>query len=232
MKKLRSKIILILTLTVILPIIPLSVLVYNLVNQSYRIGVNFQVEKAIKNGVDLSRELYNYQRKDLAKKLEAIETTPNLSASKGILAEKIKSSVDTMFWQIYSLQYFSPGREKVWDFGFTDRQFEPIDKLYFSQFQLPDQKDLIVSQRDKNLYTAIRKIEKEKKTKITKETKKEKEKVDKSKKTEEKKEEPKEEKKEKKSIKPKKKTTTKKPKTKTTKKATKAKTTKKKTSKK
>jgi nitrogen fixation/metabolism regulation signal transduction histidine kinase len=163
MKKLRSKIILILTLTVVLPIIPISVLVYNLVNQSYQIGVNFQVEKALKNGLDLSRELYNYQRKDLAKTLETIETTPNLSTSREILVEKIKSSADTMFWQFYSLQYFNASREKVWDFGFTDRDLEPIDKLYFSQFQLPDQKDLVVSQRDKNLYTAIRKIEKEKK---------------------------------------------------------------------
>jgi len=69
MKTIRSKLILILIVIVLLPLLPIVWLVNGLVQQSYRIGVNPQVEAALGSGVEYSRELYRIRKEHL---LEAL----------------------------------------------------------------------------------------------------------------------------------------------------------------
>jgi len=70
MKKIRSKITLVLFLIVLLPLIPISILVFNLINQSYRMGVNPQVQQALEDGLTFSKELYAWQRHQLSEDLD------------------------------------------------------------------------------------------------------------------------------------------------------------------
>ena len=72
MIRIRHKIILILLVVVLLPLIPISVLVYNLVNQSYQIGVNPQVQQALEQGVNSAWGLLREVENDLSKRVQRI----------------------------------------------------------------------------------------------------------------------------------------------------------------
>jgi len=72
MRKIRTKIIVVIFAAVLLPIIPLSVLVFNLVNQSYHVGVNPQVFQALENGLTFSKTIYDFQRNQLVGVLERL----------------------------------------------------------------------------------------------------------------------------------------------------------------
>lgn len=158
MKKIRSKIIFILILTVILPLIPISILVLDLVNQSYQIGVNPQVSDALENGLYFSKYLYNIQRRHLIEALEkvliSLSTSPDIPMTK-LSPDKLKIDVDTTYWQIYSLQLRDKDGKQIWIKTYGSFPEVSFDRLILSQFQFPNQKSVVVSDRQNNMFTAV-----------------------------------------------------------------------------
>ena len=106
MKKIRSKIILILILIVLLPLIPMSFLVYNLVNQSYHIGVNPRVGQAIEDGLDFSKKLYDRSRWELSQALERLSLKLTMINTEDFTTEPlllVDLKIDSSFWKVHSL---------------------------------------------------------------------------------------------------------------------------------
>lgn len=141
-----------LLVTVLLPVIPLSFLVYDLVNRSYRIGVNEQVEQAIENGLFFSKEMYNRQRDQLAAALG-----PYVQSAAAPPDEPFPN-MDTTYWNLLRFSYLNSQGEPYWQRVFTDGILPPIDRRILKQFQSPDQQQLVVSDRQGNRFTAVRKV--------------------------------------------------------------------------
>ncbi len=165
MKKIRSKIILILILIVLLPLIPMSFLVYNLVNQSYHIGVNPRVGKAIEDGLDFSKKLYDRSRWELSQALERLSSKLTMINTDDFTTEQllfVELKIDSSFWKVHSLMQLDELGNQIWIVHFdTTRRFT-FDKRILSQFQFPNQKNLVVSNRDNNIFTAVHLIEEKK----------------------------------------------------------------------
>ncbi|HQU72542.1 MAG TPA: hypothetical protein PLG66_09605, partial [Calditrichia bacterium] len=70
MGSLRTRLVIIFAAVAFLPMVPIAWLVYDLVEQSYQIGVNADVETALRQGVDFSRELYQQKREHLSDQLD------------------------------------------------------------------------------------------------------------------------------------------------------------------
>ena len=157
MKKLRNKIIFILLATVLLPLVPLSFIVYNLVNQSYHVGVNPKVGEAIEYGLSFSKDFYNLQRKELALALDRIAESPKLASAVGSLSLP-DLGVDTSVWKIRLVGLFDSQGNPLELKSFSSAEAEPIDPLIFRQFRTPEQKHLVASDREKNRFTAVRKV--------------------------------------------------------------------------
>lgn len=70
MKTLRSKIFLFVALLLLLPALPLSIFIMNLLDRSYRIGVNEQVESALDGALQISADYYQSIKTRLTTKIE------------------------------------------------------------------------------------------------------------------------------------------------------------------
>jgi nitrogen fixation/metabolism regulation signal transduction histidine kinase len=154
MKKIRTKIIVIILAAVLLPIIPLSVLVFNLINQSYHVGVNPQVAQALENGLAFSKSIYDFQRNRLVEALERLDKM-NLNQSQltGISAKTL--GLDSAFWSTTALSYLDSDGTAIWQKPFSDVSVTDFDNRFLKQFQSPAQRSLIVSDRKQNQFTAI-----------------------------------------------------------------------------
>jgi len=93
MKKLRNKIFIFVSLLLILPAIPLSYIISELLEKSYQIGVNERVENALEGALNISSDFYN-QQKELLK--EYIIFSKSISSNpiqiKNILSQKLPDS--------------------------------------------------------------------------------------------------------------------------------------------
>jgi len=96
MKTQRSKIFLFVALLLLLPALPLSILIMNLLDRSYRIGVNEKVESALDGGLKISAEYYQLRKTRLSALIEHITQTEKIAQddiSKPIQDEFPESSV-------------------------------------------------------------------------------------------------------------------------------------------
>jgi len=73
MKSLRSKFFLFICLLLIFPAIPLSVIILQLLDRSYHIGVNNRVESALDGALYISADFYQMQRNTLQNWLDQVE---------------------------------------------------------------------------------------------------------------------------------------------------------------
>ena len=73
MKSLRSKIFVFICLLLIFPAIPLSIFIMQLLEKSYRIGVNERVESALDGALQISTDLYQMHRDQLQKWIDKIQ---------------------------------------------------------------------------------------------------------------------------------------------------------------
>lgn len=154
MKKIRTKIIVIILAAVLLPMVPLSVLVYNLVNQSYQVGVNPQVAHALENGLAFSKTIYDFQRHQLVEALERLEKMDfDRSQLNGVSAKML--GLDSSFWEVKVLSLVNPDGNVVWQKNPGDTAASDFDSRFLRQFQSQDQRSLIVSNRKQNQFAAI-----------------------------------------------------------------------------
>ncbi len=89
MKTLRGKIFLFVSLLLLLPSLPLSYFVFQLLDKSYRIGVNERVESALDGALEISADFYQMHRLYLESLLNELIQNNHLTTEK--LAERIKA---------------------------------------------------------------------------------------------------------------------------------------------
>lgn len=159
MRKLRTKIIAVLILAVFLPVIPLSLLVSGLVNQSYRIGVNPQVAQALENGVFFSKALYDWQRRQLALLLEemAAQANPTIPGRVQRFLGAHPLLADSATWRILGAGYADAAGRIRWQRAAGIDSLPAVDPRLFSQVS-PSRPSLIVSDRRNNLFIALRRL--------------------------------------------------------------------------
>jgi len=160
MKKIRSKIILILSLIVFLPMIPISLMVYDLINQSYRMGVNNQVQQALETGLSFSKMMYDLQRNKLSEEVEQLsKLVPGgqIKVSRGL--ESVISDADSVYWIREGLLYYDAGGQEIWRITLDSSFNNSIDIRILKEVDASGKKRLIVSDRNENRYLAIQKLE-------------------------------------------------------------------------
>jgi nitrogen fixation/metabolism regulation signal transduction histidine kinase len=81
MKTLRSKIFLFVSLLLLLPALPLSIFIMQLLDQSYHIGVNERVETALDGGLEISASFYQLKKNRLQDLMDRVSNTINPSAA-------------------------------------------------------------------------------------------------------------------------------------------------------
>ncbi len=156
MKKIRSKITLVIVVIVVLPLIPISVLVFNLINQSFRMGVNPQVRQALENGLYFSKAHYDKQRVLLNQNLEKISflVDDELDDPESLKSELYKMT-DTTYWVLPSLQLTDEEGNELWRLPANISDPIVIDQRMINEAHRSEKKQLIVSDRRHNAYTAI-----------------------------------------------------------------------------
>jgi nitrogen fixation/metabolism regulation signal transduction histidine kinase len=157
MKKIRSQITLILFIIVFLPLIPTSVLVFNLINQSYRMGVNPQVQQALEHGLSFSKVLYDWQRNQLSKELDRYFSILQKRSGefKGSISEYVDKA-DTSYWIIRSLIHLDENGTELDRFDINEDDKISFDLRILREMQLANQNRMVVSDRRNNIYTALR----------------------------------------------------------------------------
>ena len=101
MKKLRNKIFLFVALLLILPAIPLSYIISELLEKSYQIGVNEKVENALEGALDISSDFYD-QQKELIREYAGKMTDSQLSFFLSSLLKR-KVSISSVRKQRYKM---------------------------------------------------------------------------------------------------------------------------------
>jgi nitrogen fixation/metabolism regulation signal transduction histidine kinase len=159
MKKIRSKIILILLLIGILPMVPISFMVYDLINQSYRMGVNTQVQEALDAGLSFSKKMYDFQRNQLSEDVDhlsqfVIQGRDRIKNE----AEQLFPGIGNQYWKKHALIYCLEDGQEIWRLPLDTSVYVPIDFRMLKEVSSSGKGRLIVSNRTDNLYTAIQKI--------------------------------------------------------------------------
>jgi nitrogen fixation/metabolism regulation signal transduction histidine kinase len=161
MRKIRSKIIFIFLCAVLLPLFPLSVLVYNLVNQSYRVGVNPRVEEALRNGLRFSKESYDYQRDNLVASLQRFSEIVTVDFEKKNVSTVLCLDIldlDTTFWHPQKLSFLSETGNVSWEIQFNKSHQEFFNPLILQEFKSLQQTQIVVSDRINNQFVALKKL--------------------------------------------------------------------------
>ena len=155
MKSLRSKIFLFICLLLIFPAIPLSVFIMQLLEKSYRIGVNERVETALDGALQISTDFYQMHRKQLQNCIDnilksTVSDTNKISEELNSLNPKIKyyfGSVDDPSPGIItylSIQKFRDENKKsvIWPDGEHTRLFAVVqlknDNILVIEYPLPE----------------------------------------------------------------------------------------------
>ncbi len=161
MKRLRTKIIITLLILVFIPLIPTSILVFQVVHQIYRIGVNPQIQGSLQQGINFSKMVYDLQRKDLLKTLDFMMHERDFYSLTDItrLAKLIPERVDTSYWRLHSLSLMNEQGEKISEYDYDTGAEKGIDPRILGEFQLTKRSGLVVSDRKANHFITILKCE-------------------------------------------------------------------------
>ncbi|MGP8329956.1 MAG: ATP-binding protein [Methanosarcinaceae archaeon] len=102
MKTLRSKIFVFVSLLIILPALPLSWFVFQLLDQSYQVGVNERVEAALKGGLEISADLYQMHKSRLQTMLDKFVNLSKVSVPEA--AKEIKTALPDAKFQFIKFE--------------------------------------------------------------------------------------------------------------------------------
>ena len=153
MSTVRNKIILIFLGMVVLPVLPISILVNNLVHHSYSVGVNPSVETALATSIRQSRELYQHRKEQLGSIARSMAEQFQSSAS-GTLA----LPDETAEWAFLGLRLYNQEARQIASRVRDSLALPPINQGHLRHSdQLPGQQ-LIVSSRDHNRFSAVQRI--------------------------------------------------------------------------
>jgi nitrogen fixation/metabolism regulation signal transduction histidine kinase len=157
MKKIRTKIIAVLILTVFIPLVPISLVVLNLIQRSYQIGVHPQIESALENGVYFSKSLYDIQRTHLLKSLElmgrSLSSSYQIPRTQGELFDS--AGFDTLYWEFRALALLDKEGDVLAEANYQTSEQLVFDRRILKELQLQPQKGIVISDRQNNVYSAI-----------------------------------------------------------------------------
>ncbi len=160
MKTIRSKLILIFIGMVLLPLLPIVWLVNGLVQQSYRIGVNPQVEAALGSGVEYSRELYRIRKEHLLEALSQAlsrETVQRLLQNAPVLPEHFRLPESAGEWQFRSLQVYDAAGNLLRQVSAPGAPPSALNGGQFAQAAETPEGKIILTNRQENVFIAIEK---------------------------------------------------------------------------
>lgn len=160
MKTIRSKLILIFIAIVLLPLLPIIWLVNGLVQQSYRIGVNPQVEAALGSGVEYSRELYRIRKEHLLETLSqalSAQTVRQLLEHAPIPAENFRLPESDGNWQFQSLQVYDAAGNLLRQVGVPGAPSTALNGGHFAQAAEAPEGKILFTNRQENLFIALEK---------------------------------------------------------------------------
>lgn len=161
MKKIRTKIVAVLIITVFIPLVPISLVVLNLIQRSYQIGVHPQIESALENGIYFSKSLYDIQRTHLLKSLELLGHS--FSASRDIprtQADLFNSvGLDTLYWEFRALLLLDEQGDVLAEANYQTGEPLVFDRRILKELQSQPQQGIVVSDRQNNMYSAVVKVQ-------------------------------------------------------------------------
>ncbi len=154
MKKIRNKLILIFLIVAFLPLVPLAWIVNQLVNHSYQIGVNPQVEAALKNGVDFSLNLYQLRKNHLGTRVEQIRSA--LSSSGNGDRERLHRLLpeDDEEWHYLALQWYNT-RGKLLRSVNRGEGVPPISPEQLTKLTREHIERIVLANRAENRFSAV-----------------------------------------------------------------------------
>ncbi len=165
MKSIRTKIILIFLGVVLLPLLPTIWLVNDLVHQSYQVGVNPQVEKALKQGVEFSRQLYNIRKIQLSDKLSKLELPDQFAQdAEGTSLSQLNEMLleNKQSWRFLSIQFYDAAGQLLSERKFGKNNSKILSDHHFKQIEKSPGEKMIFANRKENRFFAVekRKIDK------------------------------------------------------------------------
>ncbi len=157
MKKIRTRIVAVLVLTVFIPLVPISVVVFNLIQRSYQIGVHPQIEAALENGLYFSKSIYDMQRTHLLKNLEllgqSISAGGEIPGTESQLFDQ--AGFDTLYWEFRSLLLLDEQDHILSQKNYQPEKPANFDPRILKELESQPQEGIVVSDRLNNLYSAV-----------------------------------------------------------------------------
>ncbi len=150
MHRIRTKLIILFAASVLLPIIPLAWLVGDLVQQSYRIGVNPEVEAGLQEAVDLYRRDYQRRKRDLEQLMRSAVEQFISHGTK--LTEALPETVEWQYrgWHIYDSEGRLINEVKV-----SQQPLDTLDSGRLSQAEDAPSQSIVLGDRAGNRFFAV-----------------------------------------------------------------------------
>ena len=155
MGSLRTRLVIIFAAVAFLPMVPIAWLVYDLVEQSYQIGVNADVETALRQGVDFSRELYQQKREHLSDQLDRWLNAPATRSFLSGASGAPPAPPQPAGWSVLNLQLLDSELAVRWAAQSRDPLLNPPLAEQLSQ----SSGRLTLSQRESNRFLALHQVE-------------------------------------------------------------------------
>ncbi len=157
MKKIRNKLIFIFLIVAFLPLLPLAWIVNQLVNHSYQIGVNPQVEAALKNGVDFSLNLYQLRKTHLGERVKQILSAYSFPPAGDEEGFRRLLPEDDEEWHYLSLQWYD-ARGKLLTSVSRGGVPTPIPSDRFTKLSRENIEQIVLANRAENRFSAVAKL--------------------------------------------------------------------------
>lgn len=162
MKKIQTKFILIFIGIVILPLFPIAWLVSGLVQEGYQIGVNERVEKALSEGVDFSRQLYQIRKIQLSETLTSILEAEDISPSKLLktsdgFEKQLALPPHTLEWRFLTLQMYDATISQCLEINEDNNPGFVMNTSHVEKLSRSAGQKIVIAEREKNRFAAIEK---------------------------------------------------------------------------
>lgn len=152
MNHIRNRLIVIFLLLVLLPAVPISLLVINLVHQSYQIGVNPQVEEALTQAVEHSRQLYQLRKNEVALQLQTL-IREEVAIDPPALAAALPD--DNSQWRFLSLQVYNRQGKLLNESFHGVADTIRLNSSHFTQLIKSPSPEILIANRVQNRFHAI-----------------------------------------------------------------------------
>ncbi len=141
-----------------MPLVPTIWLVNDLVHQSYQVGVNPQVEEALRQGVEFSRQLYNLRKIQLSENLsELVSAEHFIQGLQGEFPAKIDDILPSAHqdWQFLSVQVYDAEGQLRSERKHGNLNSKILNEHHFRQVEESAGQKMVFANRNENRFVAV-----------------------------------------------------------------------------